>query len=381
MKKTQVLHVIKTLSLGGAETNLLNLANALIPQQVESHVAYSWGGEIEERFKANGVRLFKYADASHKIKSLSTVGIVARLAKYILKNKIEIVHTHVFNAHVWAGMAARLTGRKVVEHVHDFRYIGQADREWGGCYINQFRYAEKVSKLSDAVIVLTEQNKEFIIQNRLHPEDEVWLIRNGISMDYSAKSQVNERVKLGIQPDRKIFLTPARMSSEKNIDLLFRVVPRVTQECPEVVFVVAGDGPLLDNYRKRVLDEGLKDRLMFIGFHPNIRNLLAHCDAMILPSFLELHPISILEALSMKVPVMISKNVGCNSEVFANGVNGVLRDPSHPDKWADTLIEWSRNSDRRRLLGENGFRLCQEQFDIKKTAIQIKELYAQLSHT
>ena len=140
MKKIRVLHIIKTLSLGGAETNLLNLVYAMNENQlVEAHVAYSWGGEIEERFLQNGVRLFKYSDENHRIKSLATLGIVFRLAKYILQHDIHIVHTHVFNAHVWGALAARLTGRKVVEHVHDFRYIDLKDRERGGyCFYLPF---------------------------------------------------------------------------------------------------------------------------------------------------------------------------------------------------------------------------------------------------
>ena len=119
----RVLHVIKTLSLGGAETNLLNLADALDSNSVESHVAYSFGGEIEQRFKKKGLRLFKYAEDANKVKSFASFAIIRRLMSYIRKNKIDIVHTHLFNAHLWGGTAAKFTGRKLVEHVHDFRYI------------------------------------------------------------------------------------------------------------------------------------------------------------------------------------------------------------------------------------------------------------------
>src|SRR5436190_18805052 len=98
MKKIRVLHVIKTLALGGAETNLLNLVQATDPERIEAHVAYSWGGEIEERFKKEGVQLFKYADENHKIKSLSSLRIIWRLANYIWRQKVDVVHTHVFNA-------------------------------------------------------------------------------------------------------------------------------------------------------------------------------------------------------------------------------------------------------------------------------------------
>ncbi len=379
MKKIQVLHVIKTLGLGGAETNLLNLVGAMDPERVETHVAYSWGGEIESRFKENGVQLFKYADSSHKIKSLATAGIIFKLARYIFKNKIDVVHTHVFNAHVWAGVAARLLQRKVVEHVHDFRYIRETEREKGGCNIDQFRYASKIKHLSDAVIVLTEQNKQFILENQFHAPQDVRIIRNGIPLDDSAVPVGGEAsARLVISQNRKIFFTPARMSAEKNIDLLFKVIRPVIRACPEAFFLIAGDGPLLETYRKRVLDEKLGSHISFMGFQQNIRRILKHVHAMILPSFLELHPISILEALSEKVPVVISKNVGCNSEVFKNHHDALLLDPRRTKDWAKALITLIHNPTHARRIGENGFKLCQDQFDIRKTATQIQGVYEEL---
>ena len=47
MDKIKILHIIKTLNLGGAEVNLLNLVQATDPQRFELHAAYSSGGELE----------------------------------------------------------------------------------------------------------------------------------------------------------------------------------------------------------------------------------------------------------------------------------------------------------------------------------------------
>lgn len=121
MKPIKVLHIIKTLSLGGAEVNLLNLARTVDQNRFELHVAYSYGGELEEKFKAAGLKIFKYASKDYKVKSPVTAAIVARLCRYIIKNKIQIIQTHTFSAHIWGSLAAKLTGCKIIEHVHDFR--------------------------------------------------------------------------------------------------------------------------------------------------------------------------------------------------------------------------------------------------------------------
>jgi len=374
-RKKRVLHVIKTFSLGGAETNLLNLVQAMDPARVETHVAYSFGGEIEERFKSEGVRLFKYAEGSHKIKSLATPFIVLKLAAYILRHRIDVVHTHLFNAHVWGGAAARLTGRKVVEHVHDFRYIDETEREKGGYHVDQFRFIRQTKNLSDAVVVLTAHNKEFLLEEGLQPLEKIWLIRNGI-----APAAVPGENGGGIA-GRKIFLVTARIAAEKNIDLLFRVAPEVAKVCPEALFVVAGDGPLLEEYRLRAETEGLGNFLQFIGYRADVKELLKTAYALVLPSFLELHPISILEALNAGVPVVVSRGVGCNSEVFTQGENAFLLDPHEPAEWTQTLIALARDPERRRRIGEEGYRLCRKEFNIHRVAERIEGLYETLLQT
>src|SRR5664279_5582140 len=112
--KTKVLHIIKSLNLGGAETNLFNLVQSLDENKFELHVAYSQGGEIEGRFLKSGVKLLKFASDEHKIKSLASLPIIMRLAAYIKRNKIDIVHTHVFNGQIWGGIAAKIAGAKVI---------------------------------------------------------------------------------------------------------------------------------------------------------------------------------------------------------------------------------------------------------------------------
>ena len=364
-----MLHVIKTLSLGGAEMNLFNLVHAMDPARIETHVAYSWGGELERRFKESGVRLFKYAKGNHRIRSFATPMIVLRLAAYILRNRIEIVHTHLFNAHVWGGLAARLTGRKVVEHVHDFRYIAPQDRKKSGLHSKQYDSVRTI-RLSDIVIVLTEQNKRFVLQNRLCPPENVRLIHNGIS--------IGPRIALKKNTRKKIFFTPARMSSEKNIDLLFKVASQVVHECPEVLFVVAGDGPLLETYRNKAQKEKLSKFLKFVGFQEDVREALRSAYALVLPSYLELHPISVLEAISLGVPVVVSRDVGANSEIFSNGVNALLPDPHSPEEWVRALIRLARDPALRQALGRNGFDLCRKEFDIRPVARRIEKLYERL---
>lgn len=385
MGKIRVLHIIKTLNLGGAEANLFNLVNAMDRDKFDVHVAYSYGGEIELRFKKSGVRLFKYADGNHRIKSLATFAIVYRLARYILRNDIDIVHTHIFNAHVWGLIAAKLTGRRVVEHVHDFRYL--PDREFRRRYgfNNQYSYVRFFRNASDIVVVLTRQNRNFLVAENLYPQSRIREIHNGIPVEELRRNgahpgpQETLRQRLGIAEDAFVILTLARMSQEKNIDLIFRTAPKVIEKAPQAVFLVSGNGPLLEDYRARAFSLGLERHIRFIGFYEPVRDLLAVSQAFLLPSFLELHSISLLEAMSMQVPVIISKDVGCHNDFVQDWRNGVLLDPFSDAGWAEAVVKLINEKDVREGLGRAAFRTCVENFDITNTTRKIENVYAELA--
>ena len=368
------MHVIKTLGLGGAETNLLNLAAAFDSNKVQNHIAYSHGGENEERFKRSGLHLFKYAEDQHKIKSFETFAIVARLAGYIRKNRVDIIHTHNSNAQVWGCLAAKLAGVKLVEHVHDFRYMEEEDYKIRRGSTAQYRYIRYFTRWSDRVVVLTGGNREYLLKHRLCREDRIREIQNGIPLD--APPAAPER--FGIRKESPVILMSVRMAPEKNVDLVLRIVPAVLREVPSAVFLMAGDGPLLAELKKSVENTPIAECVRFIGFQADVPALLSMTQVFLLPSFLELHSISILEALSQSVPVVVSSNVGCNSETFNHGEDAFLLDPFSDEGWADTVIRLLKDPVLSRKIGENGRKLCRERFDIRKTARRFEELYEEL---
>ncbi len=382
MSKIKILHIIKTLDLGGAEQNLLNLVRAGDGRRVDIHVAYSSGGEFEQQFRDNGVRLFKFSNDAHKLKSPVSFLVIARLAAYVMRNRIDIIHTHTFNAHVWGAAAAKITGAKLVEHVHDFRYLDPDDFKRRRGASRQYKYVKFLKNVSDKVIVLTKQNRDFLIKNGLYAPEKVEEIQNGIPLSddtFNGDHLRNElRRKMGIGEKDFVIVTPCRIAPEKNLELIMRIAPKVCDKCSNAIFLIYGDGPLLKEFREQCKDHTIKSKVRMMGFHKEMYDLLRAADVFLLPSFLELHSIAALEAMSMKVPVVISKDVGCNNEFINNWDNGVLLDPFSDDDWADTLIKLAENKELREIMGKRGYQLCRERFDIIKNAKAIEGIYAEL---
>jgi glycosyltransferase involved in cell wall biosynthesis len=103
--------------------------------------------------------------------------------------------------------------------------------------------------------------------------------------------------------------------------------------------------------------------------------LLAVSDVFLLPSFLELHSIAILEALKMKLPVVVSQGVGCNDEFIQSGQNGFLCDPFQEQPWIDALTQLVNNPDLRTSVGAKGYETCQKLFNIRDTAARFEKVY------
>jgi glycosyltransferase involved in cell wall biosynthesis len=375
VNKIKILHIIKTLNLGGAEVNLLNLVQATDTTQFELHIAYSSSGELEEKFKKAGVRLFKFADRDHKVKSLASLGIILRLADYLMKNRIDIVHTHTFSAQLWGAAAAKLTGCKIVEHVHDFRYLEPDDFIRRRGLNNQYKFVHQFRNVSDRVVVLTRQNKEFLIKEKIYPLDRIREYHNGIPLNGPTPDNADKKNNREL-----IILTPIRISAEKNADLIVRIAPEVIRQVPEAIFMIAGDGPLYQKTLDKIKNMNLEHHIRMIGYHADIQLLLGSADIFLLPSYLELHSIAILEAMSMKVPVIISKNVGCNSEFIVNWQNGVLLDPFQDAGWAEAIVRLLKEPSLRRQMGEKGYQTCLEKFNINDAAQRLENLYVELTN-
>jgi len=382
-KKIKVFHIIKTLNFGGAELNLFNLIQEIDPDQFEMHVGYSSGGEFEAKFKEKGIKLFKFAEGNHKIKSFASLAILLRLIFYFLKNRINIVQTHTFNAHVWGSIAAKIVGAKIIEHVHDFRYLTPVEFERRRGVSRQYKYVKYFKNISDIVVVLTRQNYEFLISNKLYAENQVREIQNGVPFLKGIGSQKELKKilqrKLNLAEDSLIILTPCRIAPEKNVDLIFRIAPLVKKECRNAVFIVSGDGPLFEEFKVKCRELNLDTTIKMIGFYAQVYELLSISDIFLLPSFLELHSIALLEALSMKVPVVVSKNVGCNDEFIKNWDNGVLLDPFKNEGWAEAITKLLRDGKLRQSIGHKGYGLCEERFAIKRVANKFEALYVELT--
>lgn len=137
-----------------------------------------------------------------------------------------------------------------------------------------------------------------------------------------------------------VVLTLARLEEQKGLGYLLDAAARV----PNVRFVIAGEGRERPSLERQAARLGLEDRVVFLGFRADPAALLRTCDLFVLPSLFEGLPLSILEAMAARKPVIASRIAG-NDEAVVHGETGLLVPPADPGALADAI---------RRLLVDRG---------------------------
>ncbi len=224
-------------------------------------------------------------------------------------------------------------------------------------------------KWGDSVIAVSNYDREKLIKAGL-PVDKITLIYNGVS-------ESKERRELPINIEGVIIGTAVRLTKSKGVRYLIEAFSYLYNKHREVNLVIIGDGEernILEELTKRL---NIEDRVFFLGALPNAKLYFSNFHIFVLPSLIEALPISILEAISQKVPV-IATNVGGIPEIIENGKAGLLVPPQDSLALAQAIEKLLSDKKLIEYLKEEGYRRYRERFTLEGMIIKTKEVYQNL---
>ena len=165
--------------------------------------------------------------------------------------------------------------------------------------------------------------------------------------------------------DRDVVLAyVGRLSMEKDVPLFVAAVAEIVRRHPGICIraLVAGDGMELLRVEQAIEREGLWNEVRLLGDTRRVPEILALSDYLLLTSKTEGSPITILEAMSLKV-VVLSTAVGNVRDVIEDGVNGFVIDGRDPAAFADRFATIRRDPERERRMREAARRTILDRFD------------------
>lgn len=236
------------------------------------------------------------------MEEVARYAVVAAQVARNLEGQFDVIQAHDWLTY-FAGIAAkRVSGKPLVVHMHATEY----DRS--GENINTQTYAiERAGMMAaDKVIAVSNLTRKIIIDRYGIPADKVVTVHNAVRFA-ERESVAPER---GV--DDKIVTFLGRITYQKGPDYFVEAAAKVLKRVPNVRFVMAGSGDMMNHVIRRVARLGIADRFHFTGFlkGEDVHRMFQLSDVYIMPSVSEPFGISPLEAMRSNVPVIISKQSG-----------------------------------------------------------------------
>jgi len=375
IKKINILFIIDYFcDVGGTERHLshliLNLPKDLFNCSV---VAFDLGPNIlVDRLRSAGIPVIHIpVDREYTFRAIK--GALA-LSKIIKDYNVDIVQTYHQKSDTFGALVAKLSKIKYI--VSSKRDMGQYRKIWHVVLNKALR------PIFDKVIVVADAVGEMIISKEGIPQSRTVKIYNGVD-DFAfspptAMQRLNERSRLGFDPDNFVIGMVANFREEKNHDIFFEGATKALEKIPSLKILAVGGGPLLEKFRVLCAKDPLGSRILFPGAVTDVARYLQTLDvACLIPGKNEGFSNSVLEKMATGLPLIVT-DVGGNAEAVINHENGLVIEPDNVGAFVDALVTLHSDPQMRRRMGLKSREMVEQNFSLEMMCRKHESLYLSL---
>ncbi|MES9695183.1 glycosyltransferase family 4 protein [Bacillus toyonensis] len=338
----KVLHINAGAEEGGGKTHIISLLSQFPQKEVELMVFEE--GAIAREARNLGIQVHVFTQSSRY-----DLSILSKIKSFINENQFDIVHTHGARANFYLSLLKKGIKAKWIMTVHsdptlDFMKGGL--KGWVFTKLN-LRSFKKV----DLFFAITENFKE---------------IYNGIEYD-NIPAKAYDKSEFGIDEGVFTAIQVARLHPVKGHSILFEALQKI--KIQNIKILLLGDGPIEAELKAVVKQKNLEDKVIFLGFRTDSKELYASAHINLLTSYSESFPLVLLEAANQRL-TSIATNVGDMRKLIVDDTYGWIV----PIGDADSLAKSLENAYEKWLNGEleeMGNRL----YDYASTHFSLKNLY------
>lgn len=334
-RRVGVMHITDTLDAGGLERVAVNLANALPRERFHAHLCTTRRGGSLARLVAGDVGRLSLGRRGR-----FDLGAVRRLADYVRRHEIKILHAHGSSLFVARAAALLARGTVLVWHDHFGRYLEEERPAW------LYRAA---TRGVGGVIAVNEPLAEWARVRLRVPPERVWYVPNFVCQSEAEEAAPELPGAAGAR-----IVCVANLRPQKDHIGLVRAMRTVVRDEPRAHLLLVG-GAADESHealiRREVERHGLAAHVSLLGERENVPAILRACDVGVLASASEGLPLALLEYGLAGLPV-VATDVGQCAEVLDEGAAGLLVPPRDPELLAASLLELLRSPAKAALLGE-----------------------------
>jgi glycosyltransferase involved in cell wall biosynthesis len=376
-----VVHYITRLIVGGAQENTLSTVedqHHLFGDKVTLITGPGLGpeGSLEERARKGGLDL-RIIDASrraiHPWRDWQTYRQLLQLLREI---KPDLLHTHSSKAGIIGRHAAKKLRLPCVHTIHGAAFhVGQSNLAYG-----LYRWLERrAARATDRFISVCDAMTDQYVRAGIAPRDKFVTVYSGFDVDpFLQPSRPPEQIRadLGLSPHDVVIGKVARLFPLKGHDYLLRAAKPVLERCPNVRFLLVGDGILRPQFEAELKAQGIHDRFVFTGLVPpdRVPELIHAMDIVVHTSVWEGLARVLPQGLIAGKPV-VSYDIDGAREVVIPGQTGYLIPAQAVDELVSALCELAVDPALRQKLGQTGRDRFTDQFRHQTMTRRIRDVY------
>jgi glycosyltransferase involved in cell wall biosynthesis len=345
---------MSSLAGGGLEHFVLRLAEAQRRRGHDASVLSVKGGPLLEVARDRRVPVTVLAGPTRERRVLQAIA-------HFAWRRPAVVHAHNPTALQYGAIGKLAGGARLVVTDHaqtkGIVRVGSAF-EW---------------RLADAVAAVSGDTARHAIDIGYKGAPEV--VYNGVDFTPSKRARGEVRAELGLDERRVVGVNAASFYPVKAQDVLVRAAAELARRGAAITLLLLGDGAERPNVEAlaKALELG-PDRVRFLGFRNDVADLLAAADFFVLPSRAEGFPMSVLEAMSHRLPV-VATPVGGNPELVTGDVHGYLVPVDDPAALASAMEKLAGDEALRRRLGDAGRARVTGEFSFDRTTDAYEAIY------
>ncbi len=367
----RILQVITSLDRGGAENHLLALLTHADRQAFDIETAVLCGeGELVPAFRQAGIPVHLLKARGH-FDPLA----LARLVRLVRDGHFDIVHSHLFRADIYAGLAVAQLGVDpplLVSTRHN------DDRFFLNPFVGIVHYL--ISARQNLIIAISDHIAHFTVARGVRHPARVRRVYHGLEPPVTrALEREGQRIRgeLGISADAFLVGNVGRLAPQKGQRHLIGAMPALLERVPHAHAMIAGAGDLEDFLRDLAEETGVAERIHVLGPRKDVPALMHAMDVFAMPSIWEGFGLVLLEAMAAGRPIVASR-VATIPEVVLDGQTGLLVPAGDPLALAEALAQLAHQPGLAARMGEAGRERVRHQFSLEKMVGDTELLYREL---
>ncbi|AFU98945.2 glycosyltransferase family 4 protein [Simiduia agarivorans] len=351
-------HFIETEHPGGAEQVLLDICERL-PEKgctpVLFHFSHPWlASECEKR----GISQVPIPFPKLFKKSYLLPIFAVRMAKLLKFHKVDVLHSHLFGPIVGGSLAAKLAGIRHIGTLHDTYMIEEKPSR-----IQQIKLA---SVLGSQLVAVSRSMQDFYISRLNRGKRAVGCIYNGIDLQEFEPTPAKRRTLK--------FICVGRLVPLKQVEKVAETFIQLARDYDVSLTIIGGGDTAIKQRLEKLQHANPQLNIELAGQQSNVSKWLTESDIFVQYSTTEGLSRSIIEATAAGLPCIVS-NVGGNSEIVENGINGFLVDPDNSDELINAMKKLCNSPELRNRFSVASRQIAKERFSAPSTQAQYQSLY------